>query len=362
MMHSSSNVSGSNTTSNRPSAAEEMVPLRHSSSLPLHHDDQDPAEKNKDNAISSQRILLQPLFWIVFALFGWYFPRFLIHRETAIAQKSPPYQLVGETIVKDFLLDNPLTRPATVDSLLLKSSALYLPFIFIVVHAWYSTPVLLNTTTISPSVKLQLVATVVSAFGMAVGLSEGTTVMIKLWVQRRRPNFYALCGFDVASKQCTASLEEVREANFSFPSGHSSLVCCGMTFLMWYLNGHNHTNGNSNSTRPHSLSRLYALAMYTLLPYAWALFVAASRLEDHWHHPSDVVAGLCLGFATCTTAYHYWYPPIWSHAAGIPRAMLLIGNTGNDGTTTAPSTPARRLQSQSSSAGSEIQMTMTKGV
>jgi diacylglycerol diphosphate phosphatase / phosphatidate phosphatase len=166
-----------------------------------------------------------------------------------------------------------------------------------------------------------LVATVVSAFSMAIGLSEGTTVMIKLWVQRRRPNFYALCGFDIATKLCTADLDHVREANFSFPSGHSSLICCGMTFLVWYLHGHYHTD--SITTLPST--RLYALFTYTCLPWGWALFVGASRLVDHWHHPSDVVAGLGLGFAACTVAYHFWYPVVWSPHAGLPRSMLLAG-------------------------------------
>jgi hypothetical protein len=52
--------------------------------------------------------------------------------------------------------------------------------------------------------------------------------------------------------------------------------------------------------------------------------VAASRLVDHWHHPSDVLAGLGLGFVASTIAYHHWYPPVWSPYAGIPRALLIL--------------------------------------
>jgi membrane-associated phospholipid phosphatase len=357
MMKSSSNV-GAVTNSNI--SDEEMAPLRHSSSSLLHYDDQDPAEKNKGDSANMKQLLLQAIFWILFGVFGWYFPRFLIHRENSIMNKRPPFQMVGDTVVKDFLLNEPVVRPATVDSFLLKSSALYLPFVFLILHAWNSTPALWSGgTTASRTLQVQLVATVVSAFGMAVGLSEGTTVMIKLWVQRRRPNFYALCQFDASMKQCTATLEDVREANFSFPSGHSSLVCCGMTFLAWYLNGHYHTNGNYSHRS--STARLHGLAVCTLLPYAWALFVAASRLVDHWHHPSDVVAGLCLGFATCTVAYHFWYPPIWSHGAGIPRSMLgSVAKTDRGGSSNAVNSKhMNRLQPQLSSAGSEIQMMST---
>ena len=38
--------------------------------------------------------------------------------------------------------------------------------------------------------------------------------MIKLWVQRLRPNFYALCGFDYSTLKCMADLERVREASW----------------------------------------------------------------------------------------------------------------------------------------------------
>ena len=61
--------------------------------------------------------------------------------------------------------------------------------------------------------RIYRVATVVAAFAAAIGLSEGTTVMVKLWVQRKRPNYYALCGFDAATKSCTNDLEHVREVS-----------------------------------------------------------------------------------------------------------------------------------------------------
>lgn len=151
---------------------------------------------------------------------------------------------------------------------------------------------------------------VTSAFSTAMGLSEGATQMLKLWIQRRRPSFYDLCGFDPQTLSCTASAEYIKEANFSFPSGHSSMSCCGMTFVVWYFLG-------KTKSRPRWLTFLI-----TLLPWGWAIFVAGSRLVDKWHHPSDVVAGLCLGFAASTIAYHTWYPPVWSSFAGIPRPLL----------------------------------------
>ncbi len=120
------------------------------------------------------------------------------------------------------------------------------------------------------------------------------------------------------------------QANFSFPSGHSSLICCGMTFLVWYLHG---TSG-INRIQHSEPSRFFSLLICTCLPLGWALFVAASRLVDHWHHPSDVLAGLGLGFVMSTIAYHHWYPPVWSSHAGIPRSLLLMKNHFSDTQTT----------------------------
>ena len=87
-------------------------------------------------------------------------------------------------------------------------------------HSWYGrSPTFGNDTASGNSKpkglqKVYLVATVVSAFSAAIGLSEGFTVMIKLWVQRLRPNFYALCGFDYSTLKCMADLERVREVRW----------------------------------------------------------------------------------------------------------------------------------------------------
>ena len=116
-----------------------------------------------------------------------------------------------------------------------------------------------------------------------------------------------------------------------------------MTFLVWYVHGAANTNGCLRTVlrRPfdntHARGRRFAglfspsprfcsLVVGTCLPWGWALFVAASRLVDHWHHPSDVLAGLALGFSACTIAYHHWYPPVWSPNAGIPLDLIPATN------------------------------------
>ena len=187
---------------------------------------------------------------------------------------------------------------------LLKWSGCYLPFLIPLLHAFWTSRRNLKTLCVLE------VCTVIAAFSMAMGLSEGTTQMLKLWIQRRRPSFYDLCGFDPKTLTCTASPDYIREAHLSFPSGHSSLSCCEMTFVVWYFLG-------KTKSRPQWLTFLIIV-----IPWGWAVFVAGSRLVDKWHHPSDVVAGLGLGFAASTIAYHIWYPPVWSSSAGTPKPIL----------------------------------------
>merc|ERR1712238_363883 len=297
------------------------------------------------------------LFWIGFGLVGWFFPRLLMHRETSILNKQPPYQeVVGAVaVIVDFSLNHPLVDPPTIDDLLLRSTAVYFPFIFLVLHSWYTQlsttvastvstggtdNVVRNTTSImnhtsSTGQRIHRVTSVISSFSAALGLSEGFTVMIKLWVQRRRPNFYELCGFDLTSKHCTSTLKRIREANFSFPSGHSSLIACGMTFLIWYLHG---TSGVKSSTtrRTTLLSRIFSLIV-TCFPLGWTLFVAASRLVDHWYHP------------------------IWSLNAGIPRSLLVQKEDGYNSmvpsstTTTGPKPEAPKIPLSTTTKRRQVQ-------
>lgn len=244
-------------------------------------------------------------------------------------------------------------------------TSVYLPFIMVTLHAffWAREISLFSSTSASSSngdgsnncmgsnssstkestqrysLWLLEAGTAASALFMAIGVCEGSTQLLKLWIQRRRPSFYDLCGFNKETLACTASLENIREANFSFPSGHSSLSSCGMTFLVWYFLGKLQQCGRTGAIttardRIHRLKQWLLLLTQSrrqqrwmgfaipILAWGWSIFVAASRLVDKWHHPSDVVAGLLLGFATTTLVYHTWYPPVWSVHAGIPRVLF----------------------------------------
>ena len=186
-------------------------------------------------------------------------------------------------------------------------------------------------------------------YASALGLSEGLTQMLKIYVQRRRPNFIALCGFEHG--KCTNSAAHIVEANLSFPSGHSSLTACGCTFLMLALmNQIFFTPALSRQTKR------WSCAGVTLMAVAYTCFVGTSRIVDHWHHPSDVVAGWWLGSLSAALAFHVWYPPLWqSHQAGIPWSVILRrqdGN-GNSGLSTAPSSGTLSLLPRTSTVKEE---------
>lgn len=129
---------------------------------------------------------------------------------------------------------------------------------------------------------------------VATGWNELCTQWGKHVVARPRPNVYALCQFDATTQECTASNHMFRKALQSFPSGHSSTSVCGMLLLTLFLWRH-------ISFRGATKQRLW-WAMSTL-PLWFAMSISISRIVDHYHHPSDVVAGIVLG-ATCAWIGH----------------------------------------------------------
>lgn len=177
------------------------------------------------------------------------------------------------------------------------------------------------------------------ALFVSLGLSETVTCTLKLYVSRHRPNFYQLCGFDPIKLQCMASpLARVHEATLSFPSGHSSLSFCGMSYLMYFFLGRVSRITSTTSLTLPSSSRVIKLEPYKsllgalscIVPWSYSFFVAASRVVDKWHHPSDVIAGSLLGIACATIGYHAFYPSALSEngKTGIPLSLLSNTNSG----------------------------------
>ncbi len=122
-----------------------------------------------------------------------------------------------------------------------------------------------------------------SAFLFACATTLLVTDTVKVYVGRLRPNFYSMCAFDDDSLECTADVSQQHEARKSFPSGHSSISMNGMLFVSLYI------VYNSPLKSP------FAKYFFFLAPVALAVFVAASRVHDNWHHPSDVLCGALIG-------------------------------------------------------------------
>lgn len=152
-----------------------------------------------------------------------------------------------------------------------------------------------------------------AAIFTTIGISEGVTQTLKLIIQRRRPNFYALCGFDYLTQKCTGSAERVREAQYSFPSGHSSLSACTAVFMTWFL-----LAKVIVSRRLTLLQKRVAGGTICFVFLGWMLLVGVSRLVDHWHHASDVLAGWLLGSLIATSVYHAFYYPVWHSQVAAP--------------------------------------------
>eukprot|EP00554_Chaetoceros_debilis_P003973 CAMPEP_0194084386 /NCGR_PEP_ID=MMETSP0149-20130528/13080_1 /TAXON_ID=122233 /ORGANISM="Chaetoceros debilis, Strain MM31A-1" /LENGTH=170 /DNA_ID=CAMNT_0038767031 /DNA_START=160 /DNA_END=669 /DNA_ORIENTATION=- len=155
-----------------------------------------------------------------------------------------PYQQLGTgDIVLDLGLNNPLVEEVTVPSALLIHSSITLPLIVLIV-----------VTFISPRIKSACYRfhdahAAVCTLLTTIGMSEFVTQMVKMYVGRLRPNFYALCEFDPSTLQCAANQAREMEGRQSFPSGHSSLSMAGMGVLALFFLGRANI-GRKNQERP----------------------------------------------------------------------------------------------------------------
>jgi membrane-associated phospholipid phosphatase len=75
-----------------------------------------------------------------------------------------------------------------------------------------------------------------------------------------------------------------------------------MVFLSLYLSSYLSLLLPGRSAR-----RALALAAAWAGPLALAAWVAASRLVDNWHHPSDVLAGSAIGALSAVGSWALFY-------------------------------------------------------
>ncbi|XP_064849152.1 phospholipid phosphatase 3-like [Oncorhynchus masou masou] len=129
-------------------------------------------------------------------------------------------------------------------------------------------------------------------FGCAV--SQSFTDIAKVSVGRMRPHFLDVCRPDwsaincslgyITDYQCNGPESKVQEARKSFFSGHASFSMYTMLYLVFYLQSRFTWRG-ARLLRPLTQFTLIMMSFYTGL----------SRISDHKHHPTDVLAGFAQG-------------------------------------------------------------------
>ncbi|KAG1964619.1 phospholipid phosphatase 3 isoform X2 [Pimephales promelas] len=139
-------------------------------------------------------------------------------------------------------------------------------------------------------------------FGCAV--SQSFTDIAKVSVGRMRPHFLSVCDLDYSTINCSlgyitqytcrGDYSKVQEARKSFFSGHASFSMYTMLYLAFYLQSRFTWRG-ARLLRP--------LLQFTLLMMAF--YTGLSRVSDHKHHPTDVLAGFVQGalVAYCIAFY-----------------------------------------------------------
>jgi diacylglycerol diphosphate phosphatase / phosphatidate phosphatase len=153
---------------------------------------------------------------------------------------------------------------------------------------------------------------------VALGLTQMTTGLLKMYCGYLRPIFYSICEPDQDYESCTGDTGSSESYRRSFPSGHASTSFCGLTLLTLFI----HTRfgvpslqrkllsatATTPSSRPSNLDpfKHRSISIVSLIPMGIALFIAASRVVDNKHFPADVVAGSVLGASIANFVHGLW--------------------------------------------------------
>jgi len=158
-----------------------------------------------------------------------------------------------------------------------------------------------------------------------VGIALFITVLLKNFVGRLRPNFFAMCNYkgyrDALSGNDTLYLSlttagavgsldhcwetdiaKIHEAQYSFPSGHASFAFAGLTFLTFFL----------FHVAPRYFKLMNSKSVIRFLPFKITILlvlfisaavIAGTRTRDYWHNFDDILAGSVIGFACASFAF-----------------------------------------------------------
>jgi len=147
----------------------------------------------------------------------------------------------------------------------------------------------------------------------AHALSIVPTNLLKIWIGELRPDFFSRCTYSEDTKICKPLFHNQRlmeQGRRSFPSGHSSTAFAGLTFLALWMAGRNGAfaiGGDGLRAAGPLQSRLLRL-LISVLWLVIAVWVAATRIQDHRHHLQDVIVGGLIGMLSASIAYLFYFP------------------------------------------------------
>jgi len=182
-----------------------------------------------------------------------------------------------------------------------------------------------------------------------LGVTTFITQLLKNFCGRKRPNFFAMCNYkgyrtaletgnftyynSVTVAGAIGSLEHcletdgavLREAQYSFPSGHSSTIFAGLTFLCLYflhIVPKHFFKGRFGTPSGIRFLPIHIVVMTLLM--SSAAYVAGTRTRDYWHNFDDILAGAVLGFGV--SCFTFWV----NHGRVEKMEKEDTGRTGND--------------------------------
>lgn len=145
----------------------------------------------------------------------------------------------------------------------------------------------------------------ISLFLLGVALVLTLTEIGKRWVGCLRPHFMSICDPDLSKINCKTSTfgdgfvytaistggsfcrgdpDKIKEARFSFPSGHSSFSWYTMLFAIFFL-----------EARLVLIRFRYIKTLVQLACFIAAFVTMLSRISDYHHRGSDVAGGTVIG-------------------------------------------------------------------
>lgn len=248
---------------------------------------------------SRQQQSLLPTTLLTFLLFG---------LVTLLA--SPFEQPLTSQVLDDISLAAPYKPDSTVPYLFVLVVMIILPLIFFY-YLMFSAGYVDGAT---PRSRWQLVLQEYLKYLLGMALLLLATEVPKMAVGRPRPDFLSRCkpvlhNSTVALNEwtCSGNASVIKEGRKSFPSGHSSSSFFVMSYLcLYYLIVYvprNHKSHRLSDNTPRtslisSTNKISPLALLMIVcAYLAASLVAISRLQDHKHHPTDVLAGSLLGIS-----------------------------------------------------------------